>query len=309
MKNFKLIFGLFVAFLFLTFTNSLQAQYIIEQIESEIPINYDLIPEDIEFEVPEDEINFILKIPERKLKEAALAAGTEIREEKVTTYIDGENFAVETESEGMGKVTMISGSKTGVMYYIMWSQKKVIEIKPEDMDKIAEKSNDAIEKMLENMSPEMKEQVRAEMEKEKNKSPVKYDAQLTGKKMKLYGFNCEEYRVNKNEDVVIIWASNDKSGIIKEINRVSNKFDELFKSSEDEGVDEWQLVPGKIPVQVRTYTSSMMMGEPVLLIQSITKIEKKKPSADKFRVPGKKEGFTKGSMMDMMMQIRSKDEG
>jgi hypothetical protein len=39
MKNFKLIFGLLVAFLFLTFTNSLQAQYIIEQIESEIPIN------------------------------------------------------------------------------------------------------------------------------------------------------------------------------------------------------------------------------------------------------------------------------
>jgi len=240
-----------------------------------IEVNYELIPEDIEFEVPEDEINFILKIPESRLKEAALAAGREIREEKVTTYIDGENFAVETESEGMGKVTMISGSKTGVMYYIMWSQKKVIEIKPEDMEKFSEKSNDAIEKMLENMSPEMKEQVRAEMEKEKNKSPSKYDAQLTGKKMKLYGFNCEEYRVNKNEDVVIIWASNDKSGIIKEINCVSNKFDELFKSCEDEGVDEWQLVPGKIPVQVRTNTSSMRMGEPVLFIQSITKIEKK----------------------------------
>ena len=170
MKNFKLIFGLFLAFLFLTFTNSLQAQYIIEQIESEIPISYELIPEDIEFEVPEDEINFILKIPESRLKEAALAAGREIREEKVTTYIDGENFAVETESEGMGKVTMISGSKTGVMHYIMWSPKKIIEIKPEDMDKIAEKSNAAIEKMLENMSPEMQKQVRAEMEKEKNNS-------------------------------------------------------------------------------------------------------------------------------------------
>ena len=304
MKNFKLIFGLFVVFLFLTFTNSLQAQYIIEQIESEIPISYELIPEDIEFEVPEDEINFILKIPESKLKEAALAEGKEIREEKVTTYIDGDNFAVETESEEMGNVTMISGTKTGVMYYIIWSQKKVIEIKPEDMDKIAEKSNAAIEKM----SPEMQEQVRAEMEKEKNKSAVKYDAQLTGKKMKIYGFNCEEYRVNKNEDVILIWASNDKSGIIKEINRVSNKFDELFKSSEDEGVDEWQLVPGKIPVQVRTYTSSMMMGEPVLLIQSITKIEKEKPPVEKFRVPGKKEGFTKGSMVDMMMEIMPKDE-
>lgn len=308
MKNFKLIFGLFVAFLSLTFTNSLQAQYIIEQIESEIPISYELIPEDIEFEVPEDEINFILKIPESKLKEAALAEGREIREEKVTTYIDGKNFAVETESEEMGKITMISGTKTGVMYYIMWSQKKVIEIKPEDMDKITEKSNAAIEKMLENMSPEMQKQVKAEMEKEKNKSAVKYDAQLTGNKMKLNGFNCEEYRFNKNEDVILIWASNDKSGITKEIIRVSNKFNELFKSSENDDVDEWQLVPGKIPVQVRTYTSSMMMGEPVLFIQSITKIENKKPPVDKFRLPGKKEGFTKGSMMDMMMEIMPNDE-
>ena len=69
----------------------------------------------------------------------------------------------------------------------------------------------------------------------------------------------------------------------------------------------WNLLR-KIPVQVRTYTSSMMMDEPVLFIQSVTKIEKEKPPTNKFRIPGKKEGFTKGSMMDMMMEIMSKDE-
>ena len=308
MNNSKLIFRIFVAFLFFTSTNSLKAQYIIEQIEYKIPISYELIPEDVEFEVPEDEINFILNISESKLKEAALAQGSEIKEEKVTIYIDGENFAVETESEEMGKVTTVFDTKTGIMYAIMWSQKKVIEIKPEDMDKMAEKYKATTEKMLENLSPEMREQVRAEMEKEKKQSPVKYDAQPTGKKMKLYGFNCEEYRVNKDEDVITIWASSDEYGILKEVDRVSKKFDELFKSSDDESVDEWQLVPGKIPVQVRTYTSSMMMGEPILVIRAITKIERKKPPTDTFRVPGENEGFTKGSMMDMMMQMMPEDE-
>jgi len=70
--------------------------------------------------------------------------------------------------------------------------------------------------------------------------------ELTGKKMKLYGFNCEEYRVNKNEDVIIIWASNDKSGIIKEISRLSNKFDEIFKSSEAFKLKDCSLISFKI---------------------------------------------------------------
>jgi len=46
----------------------------------------------------------------------------------------------------------------------------------------------------------------------------------------------------------------------------------------------------------------------VLLIQTITKIENKNPSVDKFKVPGEKEGFTKGSMMDMMMQMMPGDK-
>lgn len=308
MKYSKLIFGVFVAFLFCAWTNSLQAQYIIEQVESEIPISYELIPEGVEFESQEDEIYFFLDIPESKLKKAALDEGREIRIEKVKTYIDGENLAVETESEEDGKVTMIFNTKTDIFYSIMWSHKKVIEIKPEDMQEITEKANAATEKILENMPAELQEQVRAEMEKEKKKTPVKYEAQLTGKKMKFYGFNCEEYRVNKNEDVITIWASSDQSEIIKEFDRAAKKIDALFKSSDDESFDEWQLVPGKIPVQVRSYTSAMRMDEPVLIIQSITKIEKKKPSADKFRIPGENEGFTKGSMMEMMMQMMPKDE-
>ncbi len=308
MNHFRLILSISIAFLLFTSVNYLKAQYIIEQIEYEIPVCYDLIPEDVEFEEPEDESNFFLNIPESKLKEAASAEGREIKEERSTIYIDGEDFAVETESGDMGKVTMVSDTKTGMIYLIMWSQKKVIEMKPEDMAKIEEKTKAATEKMLENLPLEMHEQVQAEMEKEKNKPRVKYEAKPTGKKMMLNGFNCEEYLITKEDEYITIWASGDKSEIVNEVDRISRKFDNLFRTGEDEEVDEWQLIPGKIPVQVKTYRSSMMTGEPSLTIQTITGIENRKPSADKFRVPGENEGFTKGAMMDMMMQMMPQEE-
>ena len=125
----KLILRLSVAFLLFTFVNLLKAQYIIEQIEYEIPISYDLIPEDTEFEGSEDESNYFLNIPENKLKEAAAAEGKEITEERSMIYIDGENFAVETESSNLGKITMVLDMKSKMMYLIMWTPKKIMEIK------------------------------------------------------------------------------------------------------------------------------------------------------------------------------------
>lgn len=284
-----------------------EAQYIIEQVEYELPFSYELIPEGVEFKSPEDEVDFILDIPESKLKEAAVAEGREVKYEKTTIYMDGENFAVDTESEDGGKQTMISDTKTGRLYSIVWDEKKVFEMKPEDMQQMRAKTMAATQDMLSKLPPEMRAQVEAQMANSKNDSAMKADVRPTGKKMKINGFNCEEYRVEQNEEVFSIWATADTSGIVKEVDRVSRKIRDLFQSDDDEEIDEWQLVPGKIPVKVRKFSTSGMTGEPVLVIQTITKIESKKPSADKFKIPGEKEGFTKGSMMEMMMQMAPKD--
>jgi hypothetical protein len=300
MNNSKSLIGTFLVFLFFTFTNSLIAQYIIEQVEQEIPINYELIPEDAEFDSQEDENNFFINIPENRLKEAAIKEGMEIREEKATIYIDNNNFAVETYSDDMGKITMVFNAGTGVMSTIMWEQQKVIEMSSEDMADMEEKSKVMTERMMENIPSEYREQVLAEMENEKNKPQVSYIVHKTGKNKKLYGFDCEEYRVDTDEKMIIIWASTDKIGITKEVERFSESFDELFNTRDEEGFNEWELISGKIPIQVRTLSSSMMMGEPLMVIQTITKIDKKKPSANKFKIPGENEGFTKGSMMDLM---------
>ncbi|MGB5872428.1 MAG: hypothetical protein WBH56_01775 [Bacteroidota bacterium] len=272
------------------------AQYIIQQVEYDLPISYELIPEDVEFESEEDEVAFFLNLPTDKLRKAALSEGRELREENTTIYIDGGNIAVESMSDEMGRTTLVSNTNTGVLYYVIWSQKKVFEMKPGDTEKMREKA-------LENLPPEMREEARAEMEREKTKKPSQYSARPTGRKMNLYGFDCEQYVVNTDEAMLSIWAAKDQSGVVGEVNRVSRKFDELFQTDEDEDVDEWDLVPGKIPVEVRRYSGVVMMEEPALRIQAITKIEKKTPSADKFSVPGVDQGFRRGSMMEMMMQM------
>ncbi len=276
------------------------AQYIIQQVEYELPVSYELIPEDIEFASEEDEIEFFLNLPTEKLRKAALAEGRDIREEKITIYIDGNNFAVESMSDEMGRTTVVSNANTGVLYYVIWSQKRVYEMKPGDMEKIREKA-------LEDLPPELREEARAEMKREKAQKTDHEKPRPTGKKISLYGFACEQYMVNTDEGVLSIWAAPDQSGVVGEVSRTSRRFEEHFQMEEDDDVDEWDLVPGKIPVEVHRYAGGMMMEEPRLTIQAITKIEKKKPSADKFKVPGDKEGFTKGSMMEMMMEMAPDD--
>lgn len=293
---------IFCAYLFqLSFV---KAQFIVNQIEQEIPFSYSLIPGDTEFESEEAEANFILKVPLEDLKNAALSDGQEIMEEKLTLYIEKDRFAAETYSDESGKTTMVSDASSGKITMIMWSQKKVVEINPEDMKQIEEQANQAMEDVIKDMPPEMQEQVRAEMMNEKGgNTSSSYDVLPTGKKEEINGFPCEEYIIQAEEEYTSLWLANDNYGIYNAVKQISAKIEEIFEMSEDNGVDEWQIVPGKIPVQVRSFTYDMMMGDPIVSIQTITKIEKTNPPADKFRVPGEDEGYTKTTYIEMMQQL------
>ena len=111
---------------------SLQAQFIIKQVEYIVPISYSLVPEDTELESEEEEALFFMTIPTEKLKQAALEEGREVNTNESTIYVDGENFAAEDNSE-MGKMTVISNAKDGVIYMERWAQKTVIFKTPEDI--------------------------------------------------------------------------------------------------------------------------------------------------------------------------------
>jgi hypothetical protein len=284
--------------------DSLRAQFIVNQVENTIPINYSLLPEDVEIENEEEEALFFMTIPIEKLKQAALEEGREVNSNESTIYVDGENFAAEDNSE-MGKMTVISNAKDGVMYMVMWTQKRVVVMTPEDLKKVEEQANAAVEESIKSMSPEMQAQVRAAMEQEKQqKSGAKLVANPIGKKMTINGFKCELYTIKDEEGSITgVWAAEDDMKITAEAERITGKISKMFNMGEDEQTDDWLLVKGKIPVEIRKMDRDMSTGEPNINITSILKIERKTPPSDKFYVPGKGDGFTQGSFSDMMNQM------
>lgn len=279
MKNKKMLVRIVIMFFLFCSSPYLKAQLIIKQTITEYPISFSQLPEDIE--INSDEFyNFAFNLDETELKNMTQDNGDKIIGQKMIIYIDGENLAIESESEEDGKITMITNSNTGIINIIMWSQKKVMEMN----NTLMNKSN---------------------FLKSENNSKRNFDFRSTGKTDKINGFNCEEYRGNVDEEFISIWVSNDNMEIIKEVSDVSKSFDKMFPSEDDGDYDEWELIQGKIPVQVK---SLVIIDNPILTIQSITNIEKKKPSNEKFRIPGEKEGFKKVSMMEMMMQMELNDD-
>jgi len=293
--------GKLIIFIVIILTVSFaRAQYIIQQVEYEIPVNFDLLPQDREFDNPYDEAKFFLTLPEDKLKAAAPESSKE-EEVKSTMYIQGDNFAMETDSRESRKTTVVTDAKAGKFYYILWPQKRVMVMSATDMKEMQQKSQAAADEMMKNLSPEMRKQVEQGMQEESGKAP-RPKAMATGRKMQKYGFNCEEYLITTENEIQVIWASSDIAGLAEKVEDFSAKMNDLFPSEDEVETDEWELVPNKIPVEVRTYETDMM-SNPVIKVQAITGIEKKQPPADKFKIPGKAEGFSQGSMKDMMNEM------
>jgi hypothetical protein len=178
----------------------------------------------------------------------------------------------------------------------------------EDMEKMQEKAKAASEGMLKHLSPELREQAKAAMESPEDQGQAQLEVRSTGKRMNRNGFDCEQYLIEKEEEVIAIWASDDLPRVAERVYRMAEQFAAIFPSDSDEDRDEWELVPGKIPIEVRTYRMSMM-ERPEIEIQAITGIKETKPPADKFTPPGENEGFTRGPMMEMMEQMMEMMQG
>ncbi len=295
MSSVVILKRLTIVIIVLSFAGFVQAQYIIEQKESLIPVNYDLLPEDTEFENPMDEAKYFLTLPEEKLKSGDM----EIEENISTMYLDGENFAMEMSSDEQGKVTSIYDAKKKIFYYVLWAQKKVYQMTDDDMKQIQKDAEALKSKMMEGLSPEMRKQVEEQMKLDTKSKTAKVSS--TGKKMKKYGFDCSQYMIETEDELKVVWASDDLPGLRKAFEEFAEHMAKIFPSEEEDTTDEWELIKGKIPVETRSMRGSMnMMGSPEIEITALTKIMKATPPADKFVPPTAADGFTYGSMKDMM---------
>jgi len=288
------IVGMIVSWLSVLST-SVSAQYVIEQVEYELPLSYELLPPDAEFDSFSEEARSFLILPDTKLAQIE-------RQERVrsTIYVAGDNVAVESEADGE-HVTVILKSAEDMMYYVLWAQKKVYEMSRADMDEMQKQISAAVEQSLEHLPPEMREQVREAMEAGSVGVESQPRVVATGKTATKYGHVCQQYMVQQEQKVTEIWAANDAYGLAEKARRMSQKMSEMFPSDDDER-DEWDLVPGKIPVVVRAVRSNIS-GEPIMSVTALTSIKKTTPPAEKFMPPGKEAGFTRSPMKEMMQQM------
>ncbi|PKQ64857.1 hypothetical protein BZG02_03115 [Labilibaculum filiforme] len=282
---------------------TLQAQYIIEQLEYNIPLNYELVPEDVELENPIEEARFFLQVSDSKLRDMSQKEFGDIEMIASTIYIDGDNFTVESSSQEEGKTTVIFNQNKGIIYYVIWAQEKIYVISDEDMAGIQKGVNAAMLKVMEQLPPELQEQ--AKMATQNNN---KQQITATGREMVKYGQKCSEYFVEDEEDVMVIWAAEDTMGLLAKVKSMSEKLAELFPGMEEEERDEWEVIAGKIPVETRSYHSNGMEGAEIE-VQAITRITKTKPSADKFILPAEAVGFQRSSFKEMMGEMQELLQG
>jgi len=288
------------------FSNVVMAQFIIEQMEYKLPVNYDLLPENIELDDFSDEAKYFLGLPEDKLKQSILEQGDQIEVFKSTIFMDMNHFALEMETAEEGKITAIMDPEKEMFYYVLWSQKRVFEMSKTEMEGMKKQAESAANDMLKHLPPEMQKQAREAMKMEQSRNQSSGQVKSTGKKMKKYGYNCEQYIMESEEEVIIIWAAEDVHGLTSKAKVMYESLSNLM-DAEDEEKDEWDLVEGKVPVEVRTYRMGMM-SDPVIDIRAITKIQETKPPSEKFVPPGKKDGFKTGTMQEMMMEMMPSSE-
>ncbi len=293
------IFSFVILFLF--FNGNLHAQYIIEQVSYSIPVSFELMPEEGEFEGSAEDAMYFFNIPLEKLKAAAINDEYEIMEEVSTFYLDGNNFAVESNSPEMGRTSAVSDYVNETFYYIIWDKKTVLEMKAGEMQAYQEQSEAMAESMMESLSPEMRAQLEAMEESEGASSQAKLKA--TGNSAKKQGFNCQEYFMQDGNAYTLIWATKEFGDLAGTMKEMSEKMSSLFPESEDDSPDEWELVQGMIPIEYKYVLLEPDSFTPDLEINLIQKISRKKPPADKFHVPGEKEGFTRSSMEDLMKSM------
>ena len=288
----------------------LSAQFIFEQIEFETTAGYELAPEEFEPASYEEAALFFLNISDDKLRAAAQEAGEDIEIQKMTIYIDGSNYAMEMNTPE-GKASIVSDAKSGKIFYILWPKKKVIVFSAGDLKETEQRAKKMAEEAMKNLPPEYREKYMEEMQKGGSAPSVQYKVRPTGKKATKYGMACEQYVVTRSDmdeesgeqEVIVVWAAKGDSDLAKLVDKTKKDFAKLFPSEEDSGdFDEWEILPGKIPVEVRTYRPDYM-GNAEISVSAITKIEKKSPPPDKFHVPSEKEGFEHGSMEDLMKMM------
>lgn len=313
-----------VIFLFACFAGqALKAQYILEMEEFDVPesVLWEIREDKSDLDDPDKRATYLVSLPESDYIKVAQKLDEPIDINKTTIYVDGNNFAVETMSPE-GKMTMIH--RDGMIYMVIWDEKKVVKTSKEEVQKMREDAmsmlNQAqqnmpgynLEAMYEHLTKEQQEKLKEAMEQMKmarggqvqTKQPVKEPSVTkTDQRRTILDLATQLYIAKSNTKTKGIWATSEDKELAAKFSEAGKVFKAAFDMQGGNEIEEWHLLPGKFPVVTATYKESMM-GTASVKVQRYTKIDKRQPPENKLMPPGKNEGFTEGTMMDMMPKSR-----
>ncbi len=304
MKVLKTLSFILLLLYVVLFSDKAEAQYIIEQFEYSIYITPQMMPADKRFANQTEEARYFLNQPDNKFSPDNERETGSYKITKSTIYLDGDNFAADNISSNGDKTSTITNANRGMFYLVSWPRKTVMEISTKDMEEIQKNAATSGKNSKKNLSPE------ADKETEKNEadtiSQSDTAARFTGREINKNGFECKQYLVEQGDNIMMIWATDDNKGLSAHFESITKNMKALFPSDNDQEKDEWDLLPGKIPIEVKTFSRDMNGSH--IDVQEIKKISNEKPRAERFIPPGKSQGFTTRSMKEMMMQMNDMSE-
>lgn len=275
-----------------------------------------------DFDDAESTAKFLFDLPFEQLASALKAQDEGQQAFTMVMYMQKQKIRMDMELP-IGKMTTIVREDQDKMYNLMWTKKKYIEMPMKQMRDMRQSVKESmpelqnmpdLEKMLDKLPPEAREKALEAMKQsgqmqqmQKAQEKPKQHAEKTGRKREINGFACEEWIINEDTSILAFWVTLDKPEAAKLVQEYSKVLSQSMGTSKDQknaAKEIWELVPGSIPIESRTYNYHRMPG-PELSVALVEQIEEKTISSKTFELP---EGFEKGSMFDMMDMNPGKKE-
>jgi len=229
------------------------------------------------------------------------------------------NYAVEANQGGENTTIVYDGNKMNI---IMWKQKKVMQVTPEEIEQMVKGAQSMmgqmqnmpdVSKMLEN-SNLPKEQLEAAkkalegMNQPNTGNQAKPEVSKTGQKASFAGQSATLYVVEEGEKTRGIWVSDDNKVLANKFREMGENMAALSEMAKQfQGTPEWELFPGMYPV-ASVHIGGGMFGQKNMRANSTKEIVKGEPDKKAFHVPGKDEGFEVGGIEVMMGGMSNKNQ-
>ncbi|MCA9735040.1 MAG: DUF4412 domain-containing protein [Deferribacteres bacterium] len=212
-------------------------------------------------------------------------------------------------------MSMIQNLETKMMYNVQWQKELYTEI---NLSKVADMQKGLREHYqkpsnplayLDSLPPDQRAEILRQLPPEtlkklkENRGPFTEPQKpsdntqkviKTGRKEKISGYACEEYRIEKSDQVLSVWVTPAPQGLLKALKNMTQNFEEF--GDDDAMNDIWQVAPDHMPVLTKEFDFALP-GEPSLIITQMTKLQEAPIPSQVFVIPSH---FKKTSMLDML---------